>query len=47
MAKKNISVEGLDIRIKQKDGQDYISLTDIAKRGYYSAKGKRRRAKGK
>jgi len=32
MAKQKIKVDGLSVRIKQVDGNDYISLTDIAKR---------------
>lgn len=32
MAKQKITVNGLEVRIKRENGNDYISLTDIAKR---------------
>ena len=31
MSKKKIQVQGLTIRVEQKNDSDYISLTDIAK----------------
>lgn len=32
MAKQKITVKGLDVKIKRENGNDYISLTDIAKK---------------
>ena len=31
MAKKKITIEGLQISIEERSGKDYISLTDLAK----------------